>query len=207
MDPALEAELRAMLDREAITGLIHAYCRAVDRKDVAACRELYHPDALDDHGSYYQGDAAGYLDRLPEIMAPVVMMQHHITTVNIKLDGDFAESEAYGLAIHQLQGADGLEDLLVGTRFFDKFERREKKWKILHRGHAQVIGILPRQNVAVSEVAADPRFNGFWILYPLESVMVAAFVPARSRTLRISSSRIASGSWAVSAVFTTAPAK
>jgi ketosteroid isomerase-like protein len=136
MDPALENELRAMLDREAIAGLIHAYCRAVDRKDVAACRQLYHPDALDDHGSYYQGDAAGYLDKLPEIMAPVVMMQHHITTVNIKLDGDYAESEAYGLAIHQIQGAAGLEDLLVGTRFFDKFERRHGKWKILHRGHA-----------------------------------------------------------------------
>jgi hypothetical protein len=121
MDAAMEAELRAMLDRAAITGLIHAYCRAVDRKDVAACRALYHPDAV---------------DKLPELMAPVVMMQHHITTVNIKLDGDYAESEAYGLAIHQLQGAAGLEDLLVGTRFFDKFERRQKQWKILHRGHA-----------------------------------------------------------------------
>jgi ketosteroid isomerase-like protein len=136
MDAAMEAELRAMLDRAAITGLIHAYCRAVDRKDVAACRALYHPDAVDDHGSYYQGDAQGYFDKLPELMAPVVMMQHHITTVNIKLDGDYAESEAYGLAIHQLQGAAGLEDLLVGTRFFDKFERRQKQWKILHRGHA-----------------------------------------------------------------------
>ena len=117
MDPAMEARLRAMLDREAITALIHAYCRAVDRKDVAACRELYHPDAMDDHGSYYQGDAAGYLDKLPELMAPVVMMQHHITTVNIKLDGDYAESEAYGLAIHQMQTAAGFEDLLVARGF------------------------------------------------------------------------------------------
>jgi ketosteroid isomerase-like protein len=137
MSQALEAGLRELLDKQAITELVHAYCRAVDRRDVAACRELYHPDALDDHGSYYQGSAQGYLDALPQMMAPVRVMQHHITTLNIRLDGDYAESEAYGLAVHQMQGeGEALSDLVVGTRFLDKFERRGGTWKFSHRSHA-----------------------------------------------------------------------
>jgi ketosteroid isomerase-like protein len=134
--PSLEEKLRILADKEAIREIVYKYCRAVDRRDIAACRELYHPDAVDDHGSYYQGSAAGYLNALPALMAPVVVMQHHITTINIMIDGDYAESEAYGLAIHQIRGEKGLADLVVGTRFLDKFQRRQGEWKIAHRTHA-----------------------------------------------------------------------
>jgi hypothetical protein len=59
-----------------------------------------------------------------------------------------------------MQGAFELEDLLVGTRFFDKFERRQGIWKILHRGHAMdwIKSVAPSAFAAAHEQAEDsPR--------------------------------------------------
>ena len=44
------AEIRALLDRQAITDALHLYCRAIDRTDEELLASVYHPDAIDDHG-------------------------------------------------------------------------------------------------------------------------------------------------------------
>ena len=49
MDQEIKDGIGALLDKQAIAELIHGYCRAADRRDVAAIRALYHPDATDDH--------------------------------------------------------------------------------------------------------------------------------------------------------------
>lgn len=126
--------LQELLDKQAITELIHTYCNAADRKDFDKMRTLYHEDATDDHGGFFKGLAMEFIDRLPEIQAPMEILHHNVTTVNIRLDGDRAEGEVYVLAFHKVQGEQGSFDLLIGGRYFDKYEKREDGiWKFAHR--------------------------------------------------------------------------
>jgi hypothetical protein len=129
----MDARLQALLDKQDITDLIHAYCNAADRHDHEKMRALYHEDATDDHGSFFQGLATEFIDQLPAIQEPMLILHHNITTVNIALEGDYAEGEVYVLAFHQVRTDDGPVDLLIGGRYFDQYEKRAGVWKYSHR--------------------------------------------------------------------------
>lgn len=129
MDPRLQA----LIDKDAIRDLVMAYCRAADRKDTGLMRLLYHPDALEDHGVFFQGPALAFIDRLPEIQAPIDILHHNITTHHIRLDGNRAEGEVYVLAMHRVQRDGGAFDVLVGGRYLDAYERRDGRWKFARR--------------------------------------------------------------------------
>ena len=128
-----DPRLQELLDREEIRALIHAYCNAADRHDHEKMRGLYHEDAIDDHGAFFCGPAMEFIDRLPEIQAPMEILHHNVTTINLAVDGDYAEGEVYLLAMHRTKTPDGPIDVLVGGRYFDKYERRNGRWKFLHR--------------------------------------------------------------------------
>jgi hypothetical protein len=128
-----ERQLVALLDKQAIHELIAAYCNAADRHDFAKMRALYHDDAIDEHGKFAKGPASEFLDKLPEIQAPMAILHHNVTTVNLKLDGDYAEGEVYLIAMHQVKTGDQLYDVLIGGRYFDKYEKRDGVWKFAHR--------------------------------------------------------------------------
>lgn len=129
MDPRLQA----LLDKQEITELVHAYCNASDRHDHDKLRQLYHPDATDDHGAFFKGLAMEFIDQLPAIQEPMEILHHNVTTINIALDGDYAEGEVYVLAFHKVRTDDGPLDLLIGGRYFDKYERRNAVWKYAER--------------------------------------------------------------------------
>lgn len=122
-----------LLDKQALTELIHAYANAADRHDHDKMRTLYHEDAIDDHGHFAKGPAMDFIDKLPEIQKAMAILHHNITTVNLKLDGDRAEGEVYILAMHQVKAEDRLFDVLIGGRYFDRYEKRDGVWKFSHR--------------------------------------------------------------------------
>lgn len=126
--------LDELLDKQAIYELVMAYANAADRHDHAKMRALYHQDAIDDHGHFAKGPAMEFIDKLPEIQKAMAILHHNVTTVNLKLDGEQAEGEVYILAFHQAQAPDGhLFDVLIGGRYFDKYQKREGVWKFSHR--------------------------------------------------------------------------
>lgn len=128
-----DVRLQALLDKQEITELVHAYCNAADRHDYEKLRQLYHEDATEDHGSFFKGSAMAFIDSLPAIQAPMNILHHNVTTVNIAVDGDYAEGEIYVLAFHQVQGEDAPLDLMIGGRYFDRYEKRQGSWKFSHR--------------------------------------------------------------------------
>lgn len=128
-----EQQLDELLDREAIRELIMAYCNAADRHDHVRMRALYHEDAIDDHGHFACGPAMDFIDKLPEIQAGMAILHHNVTTVNLKLDGDRAEGEVYILAFHKVKDEHDGYDVLIGGRYFDKYEKRGGVWKFSHR--------------------------------------------------------------------------
>jgi hypothetical protein len=133
MNKDLEQQLQALLDKQAIYELINAYCNAADRHDNEKMRALYHEDAIDEHGHFFVGNAMAFINTLPEIQVPMKILHHNVTTVNIKLQGDYAEGEVYIIAMHKIDSEDGPVDLLIGGRYFDKYEKRDGVWKFLHR--------------------------------------------------------------------------
>ncbi|HQR03059.1 MAG: nuclear transport factor 2 family protein [Proteobacteria bacterium] len=134
-DNSLQAgQIQSLLDKQAVHELIHAYCRAMDRRDYASVRRLYHEDAIDDHGGFFKGLAMEFVDRLPAIQAPMEILHHNVTTVNLSLGSDSGEGEVYVLAYHRIaKEGGGSMDFLVGGRYLDKYEKRDGCWKFSHR--------------------------------------------------------------------------
>ena len=132
-DSTIDPRLQALLDKQEIYELVCAYCNAADRHDHAKMRTLYHEDAIDEHGSLFSGPAMQFIERLPEIQAPMEILHHNVTTVNIALDGDYAEGEIYLIAMHKFRTLEGPAELLIGGRYFDRYTRRDGRWKFQHR--------------------------------------------------------------------------
>ena len=126
-------QLQEFLDREAIRDLVWRYCRAVDRRDFSALRELYHPDALDEHGGMFQGPAQAFVDKLPEIMAAMEVVWHMTGNMLIEVRGDEAEGEIYTWSYHRADLGSGPQDLIVGGRYLDRYRRQDGQWKFQHR--------------------------------------------------------------------------
>jgi ketosteroid isomerase-like protein len=128
-----EQQLDELLDKQAITELIMAYANAADRHDHAKMRALYHEDAIDEHGHFAKGPAMDFIDKLPEIQKGMDILHHNVTTVNLKLDGHYAEGEVYIIAFHKVKDGGKGYDVLIGGRYFDKYEKRNGVWKFSHR--------------------------------------------------------------------------
>lgn len=130
---ANDALLQEMLDEYALRKLVHGYCRAVDRGDVATLRKLYHDDATDAHGAFSSGSVDDFLGELVAARPYIRTMQHNITTVNFAIDGTSAEGEIYTIATQTVIARDRDVDVVVGGRYLDKYEKRDDTWKIVER--------------------------------------------------------------------------
>ena len=92
--------VRELADRQAITDLIHTYCRAVDRLDVPLGHSIWHTDGYADYGErYYQGPGKGVIDAICASHAHLSSHSHQVTNILIALDGTRAGSEAYVLSL------------------------------------------------------------------------------------------------------------
>jgi ketosteroid isomerase-like protein len=131
--PPTEALLQEMLDEFQLRKLVHAYCRAVDRGDLAKLRDLYHHDAEDAHGAFSTGSADDFLGALSAARPYIRSMQHNITTVNFAIESNSAEGEVYTIATHTLSAGDRDVEIVVGGRYLDKYEKRDGTWKLIAR--------------------------------------------------------------------------
>jgi hypothetical protein len=135
-------ELSALLDKQAITEVIYRYCRAVDRLDESLLIDCFHPDSVHEQGGF-AGPSAQFCIYALARLRTCESTQHHVGNILIELDGDQAHSEAYWVAYHRIApGNDttGLfaarevaQDLFVGGRYIDRFERRNGYWRIVAR--------------------------------------------------------------------------
>lgn len=148
-----DAALQEMLDEFQLRKLVHAYCRAVDRGDTAALRNLYHDDAVDTHGGFSAGGVDRLLQELVAARPYLRSMQHNVTTANFAIAGDRAEGEIYTIAVHTLAGRERDTDLVIGGRYLDKYEKRFDTWKIVER---TIVTDWARVNDPSAMVASHP---------------------------------------------------
>lgn len=127
------ADIQALLDREAIRECIFRYCRGIDRIDEAALRGSYWPDATDRHGPY-QGTATQFIEAALKKLPESGRMIHHVGNLSIELRGTQAAVETYFLAWQRDRRADGTEqETFLAGRYVDRFEKRGEEWRVAAR--------------------------------------------------------------------------
>jgi hypothetical protein len=126
-----EKMLQQLADRQAITDLIHQYCRAVDRLDVPLGRAIFHEDGYADYGAdVYQGNGRDVIDRICKQHQHLLYHSHNATNILIELDGDRAASETYVVAALRMRRNDKLVQIDLWGRYVDQWSKRGGLWGI-----------------------------------------------------------------------------
>ena len=129
--------LAELVAKQAITEVLHRYCRALDRLDRPMADTLWHPDGTADYGpDIFQGTGQGFVDY---VFATHLLMSGHSHTVsNVLIDVDVeagaAGSETYASVWLRPLPRDGVvRDTRVRGRYLDRWSRRDGVWAIDHR--------------------------------------------------------------------------
>ena len=156
------AQLGALADKEAIREALYAYCRSVDRLDLALGHSVFHEDSYADYGEgVYQGPGRGCIDKIIADHDHLTSHSHQIANVLIALAGDRAGSEAYMTGTMRMH-RDGKEfQILVRARYLDAWEKRDGRWAITRRelayDHDEVREVVSMRGPANSaRDASDP---------------------------------------------------
>lgn len=129
-----EISLQTLLDRAAISDVVHAYARAVDQRDWTAFRNLFTDRVFVDMRSF---DPDRYLevsvDELVELAMPLSAFdatQHVSSNHYHEIDGDRAICVSYMQAGHFLKRADGDFHCFLYGYYTYSLVRSEAGWKI-----------------------------------------------------------------------------
>lgn len=126
--------LERLVAKDAIRELLFSYARGVDRCDLERLESIFWPEATDDHG-FFKGNALEFAKMIvPMLTKEMHRTVHNMTNISIEFDSDdVARAETYCIALHEYDGAQGREELVVSGRYLDRVERRDGHWKIARR--------------------------------------------------------------------------
>ena len=119
--------------KQAITDVIHRYCRAMDRMDKALAMSCWHEGGTDDHSPLFAGTAEGFVEWVWPVHAGMEVIRHVVSNILIELDGDEAGAECYWTVTLRMDKDGDLYDVMGGGRYVDNFECINGQWAIRHR--------------------------------------------------------------------------
>ncbi len=139
-----EAALRELLDRERIRALASAYASALDRRDFAALRELFLPEARlaiyagepAPDGLRFEARGRDAIERALRGVERYAVTTHLVGGQSVVLEGDRARAETSCRASH-LFLRDGVRFCLdMAIRYQDRLERVGAQWRFAERALA-----------------------------------------------------------------------
>lgn len=159
----LPPRLQAVVDKSEIADVLYSLARAVDRIDETLLRSVLHHDATVDLGpGVFQGTGSDYVQWVMGVVLGVRSTHHLIGNVRVELDGDVALVESYFHAHVRVEKPVGREDVFMGGRNLDRFERRPAGaagvWKIAHR--KQILDWVRTE--AVSDIFYHQNPDALW---------------------------------------------
>ena len=129
-----DAQVRQLIEQQAILAQITNYARSVDRLDHELGKAVFHPEAVADYGAMFQGTGWGFIDWCLHSHLSLLSHSHQFSNISIAIDGDRARSETYGDVTVRWRGADGVTSVMRNLgRYIDKWEKRDGTWRIFHR--------------------------------------------------------------------------
>lgn len=142
-------KLQEFMARQEIHEVLARYARGVDRADGELLSSCYFDDAIEEHGTNYNGPALEYVRGAIERLKLMGPMAHYLCNTHIEFkktagEGDRGTAtapplrtawvETYVLTFARFPDADGeLVDTFTGGRLCDRFECRDGVWRIAHR--------------------------------------------------------------------------
>jgi hypothetical protein len=117
-----------------IEQILVRYCVAVDRCDLDMLQSAFWPDAVADYGMgelNAQVFAAGLIPSLQSMR----LTHHSLSNILVHFADDLrsAKVQTYCTAFHLAEAEGGLQEMVVGGRYLDRFENRDGEWKIASR--------------------------------------------------------------------------
>lgn len=129
----LEKELQELLDRKACEDVLLRYGRTLDWLDEGGQAQCFWPDAEIDYG-FFKGNGEQWLPVVMAAESGSARRWHISTGIMVRVEGDLARSECYGLSMGAVPGEDGdMLTTLFGGRYLDELEKRDGQWRIIRR--------------------------------------------------------------------------
>lgn len=156
--PGLEgvtaADIRYLIDRQAILDCIRRYARGVDRHDEELMASAFWPDAQINYGSwsgpphlFTPWANAGHDDKY-------LSHCHNITTQTAEIDGDVAHVESY--IAYFLREKDEVHVRVGIGRYIERYERRGREWRIAIREFIADVGFRADASEFPSHFLGNP---------------------------------------------------
>ena len=130
---SLEQTVRRLADKDEIRDCLYRYARGIDRIERDLIESAFHDGAVIEFGKLFSGSLQDFLDVSISVQKRQTQCQHIIGNILIELDGDVARVESYEVARHKTPMGDRVVDMVLCTRFLDRFERRNSRWGIVSR--------------------------------------------------------------------------
>ena len=138
-----------LADRAQIQDLLFRWSRAIDRLDLDAIPDLFHPDAIDNHGAF-TGDGPALVQWIRERHAKIPFSMHMLGNMLIEFaDADNAMVETYTTTIQRYPASGraslvalvgevpptdaAATDLIIAARYVDHVSRKDGVWRIQTR--------------------------------------------------------------------------
>jgi hypothetical protein len=124
------AELKSLLDRQAIVEVFNRYATGIDSRDHDLYGQCFTEELEVEIAGMPEGvrPAKDWVDRAIEVVGAYQTTQHLIANHVIALDGDRATGVAYLQAQHF--NTEPGKSLLVGGYYSNDFSRTESGWRI-----------------------------------------------------------------------------
>jgi len=129
----VRADMETLAAKQAITEVLHQYCRGMDRMDTELTRQCYHADGIDQHTGQYSGSGHGWAEWVDRLHASMVVTQHKLTNILIEVSGDDAWSESYWTVILRIPFGGKVIDVTAAGRYLDHFRCIDDVWAIQRR--------------------------------------------------------------------------
>jgi len=129
----MDAAVRELLAKQAITEQLYNYCRSMDRLDAELGARVWHEDGSVDYGAPFRGTGAGFIAFVLAYHRTVIAHSHQLANILIRIDGERAVSEAYVTAVLRRQDAGGLVEITIRGRYLDRWSCRAGRWAIDQR--------------------------------------------------------------------------
>jgi hypothetical protein len=129
----LVARVDEICSKDAIRECIYRINRGIDRIDDQLLVSGFHPDAIVCWGTKEPLESAAWIKEAIRVQHTTERAQHLVGNILIELRGDEANVESYEIARHLTSMGDDIKDLIIASRYIDKFVRRDGTWRIVRR--------------------------------------------------------------------------
>jgi hypothetical protein len=119
--------------KQAITDVLHRYCRALDRMDRTLALSCWHEGGTDEHTPLFSGLATDFVDWVFALHAPMQLTRHVLSNILIEVEGEEAWSESYWTVLLRIERGGQLVDIWGGGRYIDHHRCVDGKWAFVHR--------------------------------------------------------------------------